>query len=756
MKKVNFALGAGLLSLAGIALVGNAQASVNVTAEWQIRTPASSHSALTRAARDLQSFLRERHGIELRISAQSRPREIVLRTSAEAAENGFRVRAAPDALSVTVEGRTPLAVYQGVFVLEDLLRDSPRIASDLDRTVSYPFKERYVLWDALLTGQNKGAIGFDLERHIREAVRLGYTGMECNRFVGMTLVQQGHPRDPYPWYTYWGPSMDQFVSSPLFEGVFDKKYLARNLADLQHVAAVVSSFGLKPIFMGYEPRYVPNSFFERHPELRGPRVDHPLRSMQPRYSLCADRPEVLEHYRTLARRLSEAVPHLAEMHIIFMDSGAGFCWAHGLYAGRNGPAFCQKTSSGERMSKFFVAIRQGFRDAGHNIQLVAQPHGGTRGEFDQFFDTVPREIEFTAGQWASWSLALRDPLEVDRHVLERQRATGRRVLYFQQHFFGFDGAPTTEFPVPYHLADRLHRALELKLDGLNTLGGIVSPPVKSRSAMQEVYRQFLLNPARPANELVEQVARELGGPEGGALLVAAWKEIQTAIQQNRNSPGFALGTEYASRRTLVRPLVPDEPALLADERDWWQAFTFGGDLRFGHAHLFRNEGGPPPQSWYATNRTQSMRAAAAMRQGSAALRAFLKEHAEAAGHWPYLVSHERQLRFLSHVYTTGANLYEGQRILDRYSKKAIEDDLKSEVDADIASFDRIVSSEIDNTQALLRFINEGGEIGMMLLPQETTWGYGTNFAGLLQRKIDIMQRHARESKEVLNRWFGSY
>jgi hypothetical protein len=250
MKKENFRLGAGLLGLAGMALAGNAQASVNVTQEWQIRTPAASHSALTRAARDLQAFLHERHGIELRISDRPRRREIVLRTSPEAAENGFRVRAAPDAHSVTVEGRTPLAVYQGVFLLEDLLRDSARIAGDLDRTVSYPFQDRYVLWDALLTGQNKDAIGFDLERHIREAVRLGYTGMECNRFVGMTLVQQGHPRDPYPWYTCWGPSMDQFVSSPLFEGVFDKQYLARNLADLQHVAAVVSSFGLKADLSG--------------------------------------------------------------------------------------------------------------------------------------------------------------------------------------------------------------------------------------------------------------------------------------------------------------------------------------------------------------------------------------------------------------------------------------------------------------------------------------------------------------------------
>ena len=61
------------------------------------------------------------------------------------------------------------------------------------------------------------------------------------------------------------------------------------------------------------------------------------------------------------------------------------------------------------------------RDAGHDVKVVAQSHGANRGEFDEFFDKVPREIEFTAGQWASWSLTYHDPLEVDLHIFERQR-----------------------------------------------------------------------------------------------------------------------------------------------------------------------------------------------------------------------------------------------------------------------------------------------------------------------------------------------
>jgi hypothetical protein len=125
------------------------------------------------------------------------------------------------------------------------------------------------------------------------------------------------------------------------------------------------------------------------------------------------------------------------------------------------------------------------------------------------------------------------------------------------------------------------------------------------------------------------------------------------------------------------------------------------------------------------------------------------------GRYPYLRSHERQLRLIAHVYATGANLFEGQRILDKYSSKAIEPELKSDVDADVERFQKLVTGEIENTQGLVQFLEEGGDIGMVLLPQETTWGFSTNLPDLLRRKMDIMKRHLQETNEVMNRWFDS-
>ena len=384
-----------------------------IDSRWSIRVPSSAPLVLLKAADDLRTFLRKRHDLDLDVVGSQAANQIVLEVKEDLDNDGFSLLTQPGRREFRIEGTSPRAVYQGVFLLEDLLARQTSLPKDFEKTVRFPFRERYDVWDCLLTGQNKGAIGFDLQSHIREAVRLGYTGIECNRFVGMELIQQGHPRDPYPWYTYWGPSMDQFVSSPLFQGVFPEEYLARNLADLKHVVSVVKSFGLKAIFMGYEPRYVPEKFLQQHPEMRGPRVDHPLRSMKNRYSLCTDRPEVRKHYRTLASNLAREVPGIDEMWIIFHDSGTGFCWSHSLYSGRNGPEHCRDVGMGERLREFFTNVKAGLKEGGLDIPLVAQPHGSSRIEIDQFFDNVPADVEFTAGNWASWSLTYNDPLGVD-------------------------------------------------------------------------------------------------------------------------------------------------------------------------------------------------------------------------------------------------------------------------------------------------------------------------------------------------------
>lgn len=133
---------------------------------------------------------------------------------------------------------------------------------------------------------------------------------------------------------------------------------------------------------------------------------------------------------------------------------------------------------------------------------------------------------------------------------------------------------------------------------------------------------------------------------------------------------------------------------------------------------------------------------------------FINESREIVLKYPYLADHERQLRLLGHIYGTGAFLYEAQALLDHYNKKNIWEDVKQTANADVLRYETLVKKEIENTQAPIDFLNDGGDIGMVILPEETNWGFSNYLPILLEKNVDIMKQHTPEIREGLNRWFN--
>ena len=73
--------------------------------------------------------------------------------------------------------------------------------------------------------------------------------------------------------------------------------------------------------------------------LRGARVDHPFRSLKPRYNMTTTHPKVLEHYAEMVSKLVQEIPELGFITVWSNDSGAGFEHTKSLYVGRNGGAY---------------------------------------------------------------------------------------------------------------------------------------------------------------------------------------------------------------------------------------------------------------------------------------------------------------------------------------------------------------------------------------------------------------------------------
>ena len=138
--------------------------------------------------------------------------------------------------------------------------------------------------------------GFDRESYVRECARLGYSHMAVNGLTSLLTMEPWTPGEVYPVFYRHGAALDQFVASRLNKGSYPEEYLRGNLSMLKRNAELVVRYGMTPGLACIEPRSVPDELLRRYPMLRGARVDHPFRSLRPRYNLSIVHPVVQEHY----------------------------------------------------------------------------------------------------------------------------------------------------------------------------------------------------------------------------------------------------------------------------------------------------------------------------------------------------------------------------------------------------------------------------------------------------------------------------
>ena len=115
--------------------------------------------------------------------------------------------------------------------------------------------------------------------------------------------------------------------------------------------------------------------------LRGARVDHPFRSLKPRYNLTLAHPAVREHYAEMMENLMKAVPELEYISIWTNDSGAGFEYTSTLYVGRNGGAYLIRewksneeiaSRAGENIMRFMKLLRDAARKINPQFRVIGR------------------------------------------------------------------------------------------------------------------------------------------------------------------------------------------------------------------------------------------------------------------------------------------------------------------------------------------------------------------------------------------------
>ena len=179
----------------------------------------------------------------------------------------------------------PYLLFSFASYIFDNLLDEDIEAYLSGKFINPAFDWQRVSYDYFLTQEGRIQRNFDRETYVHELARLGFTHIEVNGLGFPMGLETGPKGEIYPMFNTYCPALDQFVYSELNKGLYPHYYLSANLKYLKENVRLAKEYGLVPGLLSFEPRSVPEKFFDKYPMLRGGRIDHPFRSFKPRYTM---------------------------------------------------------------------------------------------------------------------------------------------------------------------------------------------------------------------------------------------------------------------------------------------------------------------------------------------------------------------------------------------------------------------------------------------------------------------------------------
>ena len=633
------------------------------------------------------------------------------------------------------------------------------------KKISFPVEKS--TFDLFLTQYARTIRQFDREGYIREYARLGFTHVEVNALATPFPYEQGVPGEFYPdFYTYC-PALDQFVESRLNQGLYPKEYLTANLDLLKENARLALKYGLVPGLLCFEPRTVPETFFQKYPTLRGARVDHPFRSFKPRFTLSLVHPVAQMHYAELLTNLMKEVPQLGFMAVWSNDSGSGFEHTKSLYVGRNGGAYMIREwktdediarAAAGNVARFLKLLRDAASKINPDFRVISRLesfYGERRYLWPQLSDGV--DVEVNSLLVTGWENNYPHPSYPDIKVLgsafhntlwdrekslERElRSRGSRSYFF--HFLNSHGnhEPLLGIPFPWLAWEKLAACRRKGLRTLAHMGGLQPPDKVPYAVNQEVFRAFQFDAGMDIDETVLKIAEKYAGKADAHVLVRGWRLVERAI---RRSVPLSLYSGFGTvwNRLLVRPLVPDIGRIPEEERSYYEKFSVGSIHNPNKVDLAKDVLFELISKDYA--RKAYRRIDRFVWKPLDAAVALFKNKMDAAGRprqektYPVFEDQYYRAAALRCLYETLRNtavwIYAVHEYLDsrdRQKKKYCRRLLKD-----------MMEREIRNARALIRLWRESPVEWLTVSGfGETPFIYGTNFPDLLEKKIALMKKY---------------
>jgi len=652
---------------------------VAIDSSWRLSGPASPGVCATTMRGYFQDFMQRRMQITLGETKNVRrppTKQIVL------SESGGGVPDVPESYSleitsdrVLVQGRDPAGLRDGIVRLVDLMgfRQGPVLPLG-----KWDVKPRLPV--------RLGAVPY--LGSFRDAVFLGYNAV----FVPSGSLFELSDSDALPEL--------QSRRNPKLRSNF--------------VAAVkqASGLGLKTYCWLDTRQKFPKDHpvLQAHPEIRGTLTW----KADGEYVLCTEHPLVKRYLTESIEGLLRAAPELAGVVIIVGGEGFYHCYmrSFGAPKGRSACPRCDALGADTVVANLCNTLAAAIRKVNPQAELIAWPYSAehvwsadkdqaglirllkpgagilTEVEKDEY---VEKPEGFKKHLW-DYSIDLIGPGDRAKRQIAACRAAGVPIYIKSESELAFE-APRLPF-IPCH--DRwLERADAIARSGAS--GAWCFPAFKPMygSSVAEVAKYAGWEPARPAEEILEELAARIAGRRAGGKLREAWKNVSDAIPFSPELPSYYTGPYYLGPG---QPMCADPsaklPAVFLGRYLFMAEMTDAEGLKLRPTYHTSPTGKVPIFGpMYRQMETKLRAAAALVAEADPLVPARLK---------PVFVSETDPIRWFYHTARTEANFYESCQVRDRVLKLAAAAsrtaDEQSEAATLLRRWRQILQDEKQNTE----------------------------------------------------------
>jgi hypothetical protein len=368
------------------------------------------------------------------------------------------------------------------------------------------------------------------------------------------------PEGGSPWHEYaaYDRSLSKFFPDEKIAPFVPAELVTKNRELLLGKVKIIRDLGLEAGYRSNEPHFLPAAFFESYPHLRGPRVDHPRRSLQKEFAPCFHQKETEEMYQTMANTLFENVPEIHTVHFNMNDAGSGFCWADWLYSSPNGPVDCKNLTMGERVLKLVNVFNKAAVQTGHDIDIFMWGMF-TNSEIDDIVSQLPANC-YVQG--------------VEKSNLPSRKNIGSMAG---------SAYPVRGIINPLGILRTLNRNSENMPQRYSlSFGGSYDRGTERMETVEKVIdivEDHLANPAEegliPTLQNLQKLCVEWAGEESANRLFNAFVALDEALKLKQATIG-GLSTLYwgVSTRHITRPLVIAPERLSPAEEEYFLPHIF--------------------------------------------------------------------------------------------------------------------------------------------------------------------------------------